>query len=121
VIARRTLIGLVAALPALIAAGPAFAHAELVSTAPKNGAVVRHLPKTVSLTFGEALERVVSVRIVHQPGRQVGRGARLNPRNAKQVLARTSADRTGRYTVVWRVIAPDGDTQVGSFGFRVRR
>ncbi len=65
--ARRALVGLLAAASLAGAAAPALAHTELVSTSPKKGAVVKHLPATIKMNFTEAPQRVVSGRLLVAP------------------------------------------------------
>ncbi len=43
-----------------IALGAAFAHANVKSSIPKDGSTLSAMPKTVQLTFGEAVETKVS-------------------------------------------------------------
>lgn len=118
--ARLAAAAAVAALPALALAAPALAHTELVTSTPKQGSVVRHLPKAVVLSFTEAPIRVVSAKVASS-GRQLAMKARLNPKNHKQVLVATRNDRVGPYRVSVTLIAPDGDTQLVPITFRVRR
>ncbi len=117
---RRALVPLAAA--GLIAAGavPALAHTELVSSGPKKGAVVTHLPGTVVLNFSEALQKVKGGTLKVNGSNRAVR-VRLNPRNASQVRITTKGDAEGRYTARVTLLAPDGDTQVVSYSFRVSR
>ena len=48
------------AVTAAIAFGVAFAHANIKASIPKDGSTLSALPKTVQLTFGEAVETKVS-------------------------------------------------------------
>ena len=126
--ARRALCATIGAGLALAAAAPAVAHVELVgTTAPdlglvptssRSGAVVPRLPNPVRITFGEPPLRVVGVTVT-RAGTDHAVRARLNPANARQVLVSTRNPRAGRYRVAWRVTAPDGDPQTGTFAFRV--
>ena len=118
--ARRTMIALLAAGAIATAAAPALAHTALVSSGPAKGAVVKHLPKTVVLNFGEPLQTVTSADVL-RGATDHARSARLNPRNARQVRIATRNDRVGRYTVKVRIVTADGHTQQVSYTFRVRR
>jgi methionine-rich copper-binding protein CopC len=117
---RRALCATLVAGLTLAAAAPAFAHDELLGTSPKSGATVAHLPTTIKINFGEPPIRVVGVTLTRAGANHVVR-ARLNPKNAKQILVTTRKDSTGRYLAKWTIIAPDGDKQVGTFAFRVSR
>lgn len=118
--ARRAMITLLAGgLTAAIAA-PALAHTEVVSSGPKKGAVVKHLPKTIILNFTEAPQRVLKGQVL-LAGKDHAVKARLNPKNARQVRITTKTDTVGRYTVKLTLIAPDGDDQLVTYTFRVAR
>lgn len=120
--ARRAIVALLAGGALAGGAVPALAHTELVATTPARGAVVRHLPATITLSFSQAAQRVSGGRVL-RAGSKVNhaRSARLNPRNARQVRIATRLDQVGQYTVVVRLVAPDGDPQVAVFRFRVTR
>jgi methionine-rich copper-binding protein CopC len=118
--ARAALISLASAGLVLGAAVPAMAHTELVSTTPKQGTVVKHLPKTLVMTFTEPPQRVIGVKVLRGT-RNVGKRARLNPKNARQILTTTSGDAAGAYSIKATLIAPDGDKQLVTYAFRVRR
>jgi methionine-rich copper-binding protein CopC len=118
--ARLALVAGAAALPAFALAAPALAHTELVSTTPKKGSVVKHLPSTIVMSFTEAPIRVVSAKVVSK-GAQHGKGAKLNPKNHRQILVATRNDTVGPYRVSVTLIAPDGHAQLVPLSFRVRR
>jgi methionine-rich copper-binding protein CopC len=120
--ARRSLVGLLAAAFLAGAAVPALAHTELVSTSPAKGAVVKHLPATITMRFTEAPQKVVSGRVL-LAGSTTNHATRtrLNPKNAREVLMTTRKDQVGAYTVVVKLIAPDGDSQSVVYRFRVKR
>lgn len=120
--ARRALVGALATATLAAAAAPALAHTELVSTSPAKGAVVKHLPSTIRMNFTEAPQRLVSTRVLRAGSKTNHRtAAKLNPRNARQVVITTTGDQVGSYTVIVRLVAPDGDTQVVHFAFKVKR
>lgn len=118
--ARRTMITLLAAGAVATAAAPVLAHSGLVSSGPAKGAVVKHLPKTVVLNFGEPLQAVTSADVLLGTIDHA-KSARLNPRNAAQVRIATRNDRVGRYTVKVRFVSADGHRLQASYTFRVKR
>jgi methionine-rich copper-binding protein CopC len=120
--ARSVLTAALAAAALACAASPALAHDELVSSSPRTGASVAHLPATIKLNFAAAVPSVQSGRVL-LAGSKVNRATRtrLNPRNARQVLLSTRGDAVGSYTVVVRIIAPDGHRQAVIVRFRVKR
>ncbi len=105
---------------ALISAPAGLSHSGVRSTTPKAGSVVRALPATVAMIFGDRLLRVISVQVRDSTGRDHAVGARLNPRDAAMVLVRTRRPVAGRYTVTWKVQSEDGHSAAGTFTFRVR-
>ena len=117
---RALLIAAAVIAPVLIMAPGAAAHSSAPITSPKSGAVVAALPRTVSITFGDRLMRVVGVQVVDRAGVNHAASARLDPRNAARVVVGTAKPVAGAYTVRWKVMAEDGHVQTGSFAFRVR-
>lgn len=118
--ARRTMITLLAAGAAATAAVPALAHTDLVSSGPAEGAVVKHMPKTVVLNFGEPLQEVEGADVLLGTT-DYAKSAKLNPRNARQVRIATRNDKVGRYTVKVKILTADGHRQQVSYTFRVKR
>lgn len=118
--ARRALVTLLAGGLAATVAAPALAHTGVVSSGPKKGAVVEHLPKTIIVNFSEAPQRLVNGQVL-MGGTSHAVRARLSARNARQVRITTRSDQVGRYTVRIMVLAPDGDQQLVTFRFRVAR
>jgi methionine-rich copper-binding protein CopC len=110
----------VVSLIVLTAAPAAMSHSGATSSSPKEGSVVSALPATVTITFGDRLLGVTSVRVLDPKGIDHAASARLNPRNAAMVVVRTRRPGAGRYTVVWKVRSEDGHPASGTFRFRVR-
>ena len=119
---RRALLisAAVALAPAFIMVPGATAHSSAPASSPAPNAVVAALPRTVSITFGGRLMRVVGVQVVDRKGVNHATSARLDPTNAARVLVRTTTPVAGRYSVRWKVMAEDGHVQTGTFAFRVR-
>lgn len=106
-----------AAAAALIAGFPvaASAHTTLVAQSPKAGATVA-APRAVTLTFSD---RVIQPGVVVRSaaGKRVDGGARPDGRTVVAPLPAHLAP--GHYQVGWRVVAPDGHVQTGTFRFAV--
>lgn len=117
---RRALVTLLAAGLTATAAGPALAHTGLVSSGPRSGAVVKHLPKTVILNFGEPLQTIESADVLLGTTDHA-RKAVLNRRNARQIRITTKTDTQGLYTVKVKLVTADGHHQQVSYRFRVKR
>jgi copper transport protein len=108
------------ALLVFIPAGPADAHATLLSSSPATGAVVEPSPAAIELTFDE-------------PVRTVADGFRLfDHSGAQQSLSGTAADETvrielpadlgdGTFVVSWRVVSGDSHPVSGALTFAVGR
>jgi methionine-rich copper-binding protein CopC len=103
---------------ALLAAGPASAHAELTATTPAQGATVTRLPAQVSLTFSEPVARPVAVVVTGPDGATVsGGGPRIDGGTVTQPVTGSAA--AGRYTVSYRAVSDDGHPVSGTVSFMV--
>ena len=108
----------IAAIAAVLAL-PAFAHAPVVGTSPKENARVTTV-RTVSVRFGEAVV-TGKIGVKRANGSAVAASA-SGLTNGKKRLRAAFANKlaAGKYTVSWRVRADDGDTETGTFRFTVR-
>lgn len=120
---RRLLVIGTITCGALLAGAPAAsAHAVLEHTTPNSGAVVRHSPTEVTLTFGEDVG-VASDDVevfddhlrrvdLHDAGHLTGHGETVGVRLPAHLTR-------GTYTVTWRVISADSHPVSGGFTFSV--
>jgi copper transport protein len=110
---------LTAATAGLVAfAGPAQAHAVLVSADPRPGYTARSVSRVV-LTFDEAVAVTgSSLTVTGASGRVATPVSIGTSRTARATLTTPLPD--GAYTVAWQVTADDGDVVTGTFGFGVR-
>lgn len=109
---------LVAALAVVGSAGPASAHATLVSTDPAEGAVLPEAPGEVTFTFDEAVQLVPEGLLAFDAE---GRRVDIDP-SAKgvDVTGELPGDLDdGTYVVTWRVVSADGHPIAGSLTFHV--
>jgi methionine-rich copper-binding protein CopC len=110
-----------AALAVLGVAGPASAHDQLLSTSPKDGAVVATVPDEVTLTFSDVVMdaggEANQVRILDSSCRPIDAGAATIADNV--VTQRITQPATGPVTVQWRVVSRDGHPVSGEFSFTV--
>lgn len=110
-------IAIVAAVT--LAAGPAAAHARLVSATPAPNATVA-ATRTVSLTFSERTVPAFSgFDVVNAAGEKIavetsvaGDGKTLTGTLARPLAA-------GTYRVDWRIASSDGHRMTGSYTFTV--
>lgn len=114
-----------AALAALVAlAGPATAHAELVSSTPQDRSVIDTEPHQVTLDFSEAITlRLSSVTVIGPTGHRVDNGPLHTVGSGSTHIAVPLApDPGGRgtYVLTWRVTtSDDGHTTSGALTFSV--
>ena len=104
-----------AVLAVAATAVPASAHAELVSTDPAGGNTVQAMPRTVTLTFSEAVRTPAFVE-VSGPGDDVASG---DPRIVDdQVTQRVDPNADpGTYEVSYRITSADGHPIGGTVTF----
>lgn len=111
------------ALVALFFAGTAAAgaHAVLMSTDPRAGALVDTAPATVRLHFGEAVETSLGrIQILDDAGADHALGKPFHPGGDTSWVAVQSRPLVrGRYTVSWQVVSADSHVVNGAFAFGV--
>ncbi len=112
---------LLALLLAITVSGPAVAHGDLRASEPREGAVLREPPSTLSLSFSEPT-RVTSLRLLDEAGREhaLQREARGS---AASELRAAIAERLppGSYRVEYRGMSADGHVGGGVLRFRVEQ
>lgn len=96
---------------------PAFAHAELVSTDPVDGAVLESAPESLTLNFDSSLlDGMVEVAVSNSTGEIVS-GFAVESTGTRATAA-WRADLPGdRYTVAYRIVSQDGHPVTGSLSF----
>lgn len=102
-------------------AGPAGAHAALLSTTPANNEIAPTAPAEVGLTFGEAVGTDLGgVRVYDTAGDRVDTGAvtTTDDRHVVHAALRPGLPE-GSYEVVWRVVSADSHPVSGTFVFSV--
>ncbi|OLD50853.1 MAG: hypothetical protein AUI83_11215 [Armatimonadetes bacterium 13_1_40CM_3_65_7] len=103
-----------------------WAHAKLVRSEPKAGAVLTVPPAVVRAWFDDELDpdrSTIGVWAVREHRVDDGRGGvDLSDLDRKSMIARLRAVGAGTYTVRWRAVsADDGFVARGSFAFAVKR
>ncbi|GLS00419.1 copper resistance protein C [Brevundimonas denitrificans] len=111
---------IVAAAVMAFAAGPAAAHARLVSATPAPNATVAST-RTLSLTFSERMVAAFSgFDVVDAAGEKVAIQT-LVAEDGKTLTGTLSrALGAGAYRVDWRIASSDGHRMTGSYTFSVR-
>lgn len=107
----------------LAAAGPAAAHAALIASDPKDGAVVATAPREVTLTFSEQIAMGDdSIRVLEPSGkradtaqiRDLGSGGTV-----RYGVTLHSGLPDGTYTVAWQAVSADSHPVSGAFTFSI--
>ncbi|MGC4761267.1 copper resistance CopC/CopD family protein [Micromonospora sp. DT46] len=111
---------LVTVVALLIApAGPASAHAVLVSSSPIASAVVSNAPAEVVLTFSESVRKVSGkIRVIAPDGSRADRGEPTFEGTVVTVPVDPAGAR-GTYLVSYRVISSDSHPVSGAFTYSV--
>lgn len=121
----RALLVLVAAITAVlaVAAGPASAHAELVSSTPANGSVLTVAPASVDLTFSEQIDLSLATFVLRTTGnrRIEPAGVGFAGRDNRAVSVRLPHVPDGAYALTWQATTSDGHTAAGDVQFVVGR
>lgn len=102
-----------------VAAGTVFAHSVLVSSQPKDGAIVKDPVSELKLTFNTKIEKVLSLKI-REP--QNGNEMSLKATSHGKVVEATLQNplKKGSYEVHYRVIGEDGHAVEGEYAFIVK-
>ncbi|MEU9393006.1 copper resistance CopC family protein [Streptomyces sp. NPDC048324] len=118
----RALYAAVLALAVVLIGAPAaFAHTELDSSSPKNGAHLSHAPRAVTLSFSESVD-LADVHVTAGGKALTVTRPATGQRRANSVLAALpkAAAGTGRLTLDWRVLdSHDGHPTSGALSFRI--
>lgn len=108
---------------ALLFAGPASAHASVVTSSPRDGSRLQNVPKTVSVTFDENVTLGSSgyLHVTDQTGRRVDAGNAYHPSGDGTKIADdlTRGLGDGSYTASFRVISADSHPVAGIIRFVV--
>lgn len=120
---RLGLVGAIAFAIVAVTAGPAFAHAVLLSTSPVDGTSypTASPPSSVSMHFGEDVGvKLGAVRVYDEHGKLIDTGAPGHPAgDGSTVVATLPKLGAGTYVVTWRVISADTHPVSGAFTFTV--
>jgi copper transport protein len=107
---------------ALAVPGVASAHAYLIKTVPAASGVLDTPPKTVALTFDEAVEpRFAIISVTSAAGTQVTTGpVRRSAADPDTLVVPVRPNlRQGWYLIYWRAISVDGHPVQGAFTYAV--
>jgi len=122
----RFAFGVAGAAALMLAAGPAFAHAKLLSEVPsaEDSTAAQPAPLTeIRLVFSETLNLAFSkVLVTDSSGKEVALGAAaLDPNDSKVlVVPLTATLPAGEYKVDWTAVSDDGHKSTGAYVFKAQ-
>jgi methionine-rich copper-binding protein CopC len=103
------------------------AHSTLISSLPKNGAVLKALPRVVTMTFNEQLLVIAgkqpnTLRITSPTGESIAAGLVKVSGNSLSISVDSGQAKkiAGRYKVSYRVVSADGHVISGGYHFSIR-
>src|SRR5437879_11425238 len=107
---------------ALLASGPAAAHAQYVSSTPAQGAILTSAPTQVSVTLSEAVQGGTgTIRVTNETGARLNATTVTYSADGRTVSTSLGAGVPGIYTVTWTAVsAVDGHFTAGSFSYGVQ-
>ncbi|MFD7653431.1 copper resistance protein CopC [Actinosynnema sp. NPDC059797] len=115
---RLALSALLAVVAVLGAAPPAFAHTELVSSDPADGAVLPQRPRQLTLTFSEPVPaESAGITVTGPDGAAWPLGEVTAQGNSLVVALKASGSPAGPHALNWRVESLDGDFVSGVITF----
>lgn len=117
-LARRAFAVLPGLLLALAITAPVFAHVDLVTSSPKDKAVLETPPTKVTLTFSEGLDAGKSSFRLISAGTGVGIG-KADDGGGKTMTLDGLALTPGAYEIMWTAAATDGHIARGTLTFTV--
>ena len=118
----KHILSIAALLGCAAVASTAQAHAKLESSDPKAGSTLDSAPRTVRMTFNEALEPAFSkVAIVDAANTATPlTHVEIDKANPKVMSATLPPLRPGQYKIQWSTVTNDGHKVKGEFGFSVK-
>ena len=121
ILRRAAAVGALSMAFVVVAAAPAFAHAQLESTDPQAGSVFDDPPQNVTLTYTEPVEASLgAVRVFDGDGDRIDAGQPEHPDgDGSRVRVDLPDLGGGSYVVTWRVLSADGHPVQGAFTFQV--
>ncbi len=118
---KRGAVAVAVVALALLVPAAASAHAYLVKTVPAASVILSSAPRSVQLTYDEAVEprfAIISVTDVHAHQEATGQVTR-SPSDPDTLVVPIKHVGEGWYLVYWRAISVDGHPVQGAFTFAV--
>jgi copper transport protein len=118
-VVARLVVLLAAGVVAACCAEQAFAHANLVSTSPQNGAVVASAPSEVRIRFDDRVTVGPGNAVVDADRNSVLGGSPLVEHGGRELVLPLRHLDKGSYSVRWGIVSDDGHVESGVLAFRV--
>lgn len=118
-LAGRISLSLIFLLCALALPETAWAHARLLNTVPRDGAVLRNAPNRVLVRFADDVRSTSGIEAIRNGGGSVLAGTPHVIGGRSLVIPLRSGLADGDYTVLWRVLSDDGHRLSGVVTFGV--
>ena len=115
----RLVVLFAAAVVAACCATPALAHAKLVSTSPRDGAVVASAPTEVRVRFDDPVTVGPGNAVVAADRSSVLAGSPRVERGGRELVLPLQSLGNGDYSVSWAIVSDDGHLESGLLAFRV--
>lgn len=116
---RRIALLLLAVLAAVVLApSTAFAHADLASSNPQDGATIRIMPETITLTLSENVREPAFVVVTGPDGTRVNSDDVAVSGDTVTATVDQPAP-AGTYSVAYRIISADAHSVTGTLDFQV--
>jgi methionine-rich copper-binding protein CopC len=122
---KKAISAITAALVLFAGTATANAHTVLVYSNPKSGAIVKSLPKIITLRFAEPLltlagQVINKVSVTDQNGSIVTTGKNISKGMVLTNTFKSVVAKKGIYKVSYRVSAQDGHVVIGSYTFTLK-
>lgn len=106
-------VSLLALLCLALGAGPASAHASLVSSDPEDGSSIAAAPRSIAFTFNENIGNPAFVAVRAPDGTKVA-VSDVSAVDAMVTAIVAPSNQKGRYTATYRVVSADGHPVEGT-------
>lgn len=97
----------------------ASAHAEIIHSTPKHGQTVQSPIHSIQLTFGERVEKFLSIKLTNAQGESINIGKpEIKGKNVSIPVSQSL--QPGTYTLKWKVMSIDGHAMSQRLSFNYK-
>lgn len=119
VLLRLCVAGFAVALTLLVGATPAYAHAQLISSTPEDGAELDEAPSEIVLEFSEEVDADSTEIAVTKSGESDPLPGTEMTVEEREITVPADFPEAGDYTVAYRLVSKDGHPVEGSLEFTI--